>query len=77
MKSPKRYNSIFLALLAVSIIILFIGMINQAIPLLGVGLLLAFGSFIFRVITFRCPFCGKYLGKLSGTHCPSCEKEID
>ena len=77
MKSPKRYNYIFLAVLAVSVIILFVGMANESIPLLGVGLLLANASFVFRIITFRCPYCGYYLGKRSGTYCPHCKKEIE
>ena len=77
MKSPKKFNKIFLAILAVSIIMLFIGMASKNIPLLGFALLIAFGSFIFRAITFRCPYCGYYLGKRSGTYCPRCKKDIE
>ncbi|HJJ66000.1 MAG: hypothetical protein IJD66_06160 [Methanocorpusculum sp.] len=77
MKSPKKFNKIFLAILAVSIIMLFIGMASENIPLLGFALLIAFGSFIFRAITFRCPYCGYYLGRRSGTYCPRCKKDIE
>ena len=77
MNSPKKLNKIFLAILAVSIIMLFIGMASENIPLLGFALLIAFGSFIFRAITFRCPYCGYYLGRRSGTYCPRCKKDIE
>ena len=77
LKIPKKCNYIFLAVLAGSIIMLFIGMASEVIPLLGAGLFLAFGSFVFRAITFRCPDCGYYLGRGSGTYCPRCKKEID
>ena len=77
MKSPKKFNKIFLAIFAVSIIMLFIGMASENIPLLGFALLIAFGSFIFRAITFRCPYCGYYLGRRSGTYCPRCKKDIE
>ena len=77
MKSPKKFNKIFLAILAVSIIMLFIGMASENIPLLGFALLIAFGSFIFRAITFRCPYCGYYLGRRSGTYSPRCKKDIE
>ena len=77
MKSPKKFNKIFLAILTVSIIMLFIGMASENIPLLGFALLIAFGSFIFRAITFRCPYCGYYLGRRSGTYCPRCKKDIE
>ena len=53
MKSPKKYNYIFLAVLVVSIVILLVGMTSESIPLLGIGFLLAFGSFVFRTITDR------------------------
>ena len=77
MKSPKKYNYIFLAVLVLGIVILLVGMTSESIALLGVGFLLAFGSFVFRAITFRCPYCGYYLGRRSGTYCPHCKKEIE
>ena len=77
MRSPKKFNKIFLAILAVSIIMLFIGMASENIPLLGFALLIAFSSFVFRVITFRCPYCGYYLGRRSGTYCPRCKRDIE
>lgn len=77
MKSPRTYNYIFLAILAASIILLLIGAVNENVALLGIGFLLAFGSFVFRAITFRCPYCGYYLGRRSGTYCPHCKKDIE
>ena len=77
MKKPKTCNYIFLAILAVSIILLLIGAVTENVVLLGIGLLLAFGSFVFRAITFRCPYCGYYLGRRSGTYCPHCKKDIE
>jgi len=75
--SPRKYNHIFLAVLAFSIILLVVGMVTENIILLGAGFLIAFGSFVFRVITFRCPYCGYYLGRRSGTYCPHCKKDIE
>ena len=75
--SPKKYNYIFLAILTVSIILLLLGAASESIALLGAGLLIAFASFVFRTITFRCPYCGYYLGRRSGTYCPHCKKEIE
>ena len=77
MKNPKKSNHIFLTALSVSIIILLIGMTTEILPLTGVGLLLAFLSFVFRVLTFRCPYCGHYMGRQNSTHCPRCRKKIE
>ena len=74
---PRKYNHIFLAVLAIAIILLFVGMVVESIVLLGIGFLIAFGSFVFRVIIFRCPYCGYYLGRRSGTYCPCCKKDIE
>lgn len=76
-KSPKKYNCIFLVILAVGISSFLLGAINENLFLIGGGLLIAFGSFIFRAISYRCPFCGYYLGRRSGTYCPHCKKEIE
>ena len=77
MKSPQQYNRIFFMLLAAGILLLLIGMTSESLPLQGLGLLTAFGSFVFRAITYRCPHCRHYLGRRSGTACPHCKKKIN
>ena len=76
MKRLKRSNGIFFSVLAAGILLLLIGVIHGRIVLMGVGLGIAFGAFVFRVIVYRCPHCGYYLGRRSGTHCPRCKEEI-
>ena len=76
MITPGKYSQIFLIILAVGITLLSVGLVCDRIVILGVGLLIAFGSFVFRVITYRCPHCGYYLGRQRGTHCPRCKEEI-
>ncbi len=34
-------------------------------------------AFLFRVIWWRCPECGKWLGHDKGTYCSHCGREID
>lgn len=75
--SPKKYNYIFLGILATGIGILLLGAISEGIILVETGLLIAFGSFLFRIIFFRCPYCGYYLGRRSGSYCPHCHKDIE
>ena len=48
--SPKKYNYIFLGILATGIGILLLGAISEGIILVETGLLIAFGSFLFRII---------------------------
>ncbi len=75
--SPQTHNRIFLGILALAIVFLLIGVFVNNTTLMGTGLTLAFGSFVFRVMTYRCPHCGYYLGRRDGTHCPKCGKNIE
>ncbi len=58
-RTPKTYNAVFLAILAVGLVLLLLGAVGENLLLLGLGLLVAFGSFVFRVILYRCPHCKK------------------
>lgn len=73
---PKKVNRIFLILLAAALLLTAVGAWAEITPLLGAGLLAAFGAFVFRALAYRCPFCGHYLGRTDGTRCPRCKKEI-
>lgn len=45
--------------------------------ILGVFLVIIFGSLIFSFINWRCPSCGKYLGKeISINHCKKCGVQL-
>ena len=74
MNRPQQNNRIFLILLAASLLILLVGVTSESLPLLGIGSIFAFSSFVF---TFRCPHCRHYLGRQSGTDCPHCKKKIN
>ena len=73
---PQKANRIFLVLLAAALLLTAVGAGAESTPLVGAGLTAAFGAFVFRALTFRCPFCGHYLGRTDGTHCPRCKKEF-
>lgn len=76
-RTPKTYNAVFLAILAVGLVLLLLGAVGENLLLLGLGLLVAFGSFVFRVIFYRCPHCGYYLGRRDGVTCPHCKKNME
>lgn len=76
-RTPKTYNAVFLAILAVGLVLLLLGAAGENLLLLGLGLLVAFGAFVFRVIFYRCPHCGYYLGRGDGVTCPRCKKNME
>jgi len=77
MLTPRKYHAMFLAALAAALLLLALGMALTHSLLLGAGLLLAFAAFVLRVLFFRCPHCGWYLGRRSGAWCPHCKRELE
>lgn len=45
-------------------------------PLLIGDTALIFAVVIFQIIFYRCPHCGKYLGRTTGRHCPYCGEKF-
>lgn len=49
----------------------------QSTVFLAIDLFLIFALVVFFVIFFRCPRCGKFLGRIDGAYCPFCGKKLD
>lgn len=74
---PKSINAIFFIILAIGMILALIGALSEQIAFICIGLFVAFVAFIFRCIFYRCPYCGRYIGKLDGNYCTHCKKNIN
>jgi len=74
---PKHINSVFFILLALGLLLALIGAFSAKVILIGIGLFLAFAAFVFRCIFYRCPSCGRYIGKIDGDYCTHCKKNIN
>lgn len=59
--APKKVNAIYWILLAIGAIIAFAGVSSEQKLLFAAGIVIMYGSIVFRWICFRCPHCGKYL----------------
>ncbi len=46
---------------------------------LWIGLAIAFGGLVYRVIFVKCPYCGDTMAgsRTMPRHCPNCGKELD
>lgn len=74
---PKKVNAVSGIILAIGVVIGLIGAIAELNPLTAAGVLVMFGSIVFRWICFRCPHCGKYLDRSTGDFCPYCGKDVN
>lgn len=75
--SPQKANTYsIIAALVFAVIALAgrYGSVTVLLPIGVAGMLCAVG---FKVVFYRCPACGKYLGRAVVKHCPHCGEKID
>ena len=75
--SPKKVNTLYIIILMASALIAFIGAFFEKTALCVIGVLAIFADIAFRLVSYRCPHCGKYLDRSSGDFCPYCGKEVN
>ena len=83
MNNPNKcryimFNGIVVGLILAGISVIIFG-VQPIHPLLIVGVLIAFGSIVFGIITIRCPFCHKQLhlrGIIPDEYCPFCGEKL-
>ena len=73
---PKKVNQLFGIILFVSAVIAFYGAFSENTIFSGIGMVGMMGAILFKVIFYRCPYCGKYLDRSTGKYCPYCGKMI-
>ncbi len=72
---PKAAEKLVILLALVGVVVMLFG---YFIPILwAVGAVIALSSIIPNLLFYRCPYCGRMLGKISASFCPHCEKRID
>ena len=74
--NAKKANIIFWVMLVVGALISGIGSTEgvQWMAMLGIAIMM--GGLVFKVLLYRCPYCGKYLDRSSGDFCPYCGKNL-
>ncbi len=76
LRTVKTVNNI---LLVITIILLIVSMITAWNALLYIALVFGIADVIFQMIFWKCPHCGKNLGRIGEKRrfCSNCGKEID
>lgn len=72
---PKAAEKLVILLELVGVVVMLFG---YFIPILwAVGAVIALSSIIPNLLFYRCPYCGRMLGKISASFCLHCGKRID
>lgn len=72
---PKAAEKLVILLALVGVVVMPFG---YFIPILwAVGAVIALSSIIPNLLFYRCPYCGRMLGKISASFCSHCGKRID
>ena len=75
--SPKKVNSLYIIILFSAAIIAMFGAFTDKIALSILGVFVIFADIAFRLICYRCPYCGKYLDRSTGEFCPYCGERLN
>ncbi len=76
-KTIRQKNNIFIISLFASFLVAMIGASCNVDLLAVIGGLGIVFAVAYRVISYRCPYCGKYLDRNNGDFCPCCGKKLD
>ena len=71
----KQKERVSAAVLIAGLLLMLIG--GESIWVLLLGLAVALGAVVLWKRWWRCPSCGRFLGRTKGQYCPHCGKEID
>ena len=71
----KQKELVSAAVLIAGLLLMLIG--GESIWVLLLGLAVALGAVVLWTRWWRCPSCGRFLGRTKGQYCPHCGKEID
>ena len=76
---PKTVNKWNWILWTAGALIALLGTVGEpdSTVLCVIGILLMLGGCVFRVVFYRCPSCGAYLGRGLPEYCPHCGAKID
>ena len=75
--TPKNVNLLVWIVLIAGLIISFCGVPKEKSTLTVNGVVIMCVALVFRFIFYRCPYCGKYLGRDTGQYCPYCRGNVN
>ena len=74
--TPQKANRLFMIIVLFGFVVAMIGATTEIHLISVLSLIVMFGAVIFKVLFYRCPNCGKFLGRDTVKHCPNCESKI-
>lgn len=72
---PKKARKLIVCLWMIGMIIMMFAYIHIIFVL--IGLITASSGVVVSILFYKCPHCGKHLGRSGGDFCPYCGGDID
>ena len=74
--TPKKVRKLFIIFIVIGFIILAFGLLKTMWGLAVLGWCIMACAVFFDLVCYRCPTCGKFLGRDAVKFCPHCGSEI-
>lgn len=72
---PKKAKKLIICLWIIGIVIMLFSYVN--IVFLPIGIIVAVSSLIPSILFYKCPHCGRHLGRNGSDYCQYCGKPIN
>lgn len=73
---PTMANRICWIIFGVGLLVAFVGLLSYEVFCFA-GVVIIMAAVVFRMIFFRCPYCGTYLDRGNPTYCPKCGEKVN
>lgn len=73
--TPKKAIKLVWFLCIIGGILMLFGTVSMVF--FWIGTVMIFSSVVPHLLYYRCPHCGKHLGRSYGVYCPNCGKRIE
>ena len=73
---PKTVRRIYAAVLIVCTIVILLGAALRSAAMMYTAAPVMLADLVFYFIWYRCPHCGRHLGRAWGAYCPYCGIEV-
>lgn len=73
---PQQVKKIFEITAIVTVIVVLLSTTVNNLVIAVIGLVVMTAALVFNIVYYRCPYCGKHLGRDGGDFCQHCGKKF-
>lgn len=74
---PRQVKKVFEISAIIIVVLVAVGVITESLEVCVIGFVLMVAAMVFNISLYRCPHCGRHLGRDGGDFCRQCGAKLD